>query len=136
MTAGGVAAAELKVTLDQAELLKLPDRVATIVVGNPLIADVALQPGGVLVVTGKGYGVTNVIALDRAGSVLLNKMVLVQGPRDAVVVVYRGIEQYTYSCAPDCDRRITLGDEKTFFETIMTQIGTRNSQALGKDAPK
>ena len=40
------------ITLDQARLLKIPDRVATIVIGNPLIADATLQSGGLLVVTG------------------------------------------------------------------------------------
>jgi putative type II/III system pilus formation protein len=135
--AGGLAlAADIRVVLDEAQLLKLPDRVATIVVGNPLIADVTLQAGGVLVLTGKGYGVTNLIVLDRDAKVLLKKTVLVVGPREAAVTVYRGIEPYTYSCAPDCERRVTLGDEKTYFETLMTQIGTRNSQALGKEAPK
>ena len=44
------------VNVDQAKLLRLPTRVATIVVGNPLIADVALQTGGVIVVTGKDNG--------------------------------------------------------------------------------
>ena len=39
--------------------MKLPDKVATIVIGNPLIADAALQAGGLLVITGKGYGTTN-----------------------------------------------------------------------------
>ena len=47
----------LNVVLDQATIMKLPEKVATIVVGNPLIADVAVQSGGLVVVTGKGYGV-------------------------------------------------------------------------------
>jgi len=41
-----VAAADLTVALDEAKLLRLPDKVATIVIGNPMIADVSLQPGG------------------------------------------------------------------------------------------
>ena len=48
--------------------MKLPEKVSTIVVGNPLIADVAVQSGGLVVVTGKGYGTTNLIVLDRAGA--------------------------------------------------------------------
>ena len=59
----------IAVNVDQAKLVRLPSRVATIVVGNPLIADVALQTGGVVVVTGKGYGATNFIAMDRSGEV-------------------------------------------------------------------
>jgi Flp pilus assembly secretin CpaC len=54
-----VAAADLAVIMDEAKLIRLPDKVATIVIGNPMIADVSLQPGGIMVITGKGYGSTN-----------------------------------------------------------------------------
>ena len=30
-------------------------------IGNPLIADLSIQPGGLAVITGKGYGATNFI---------------------------------------------------------------------------
>ncbi len=43
---------EISVSVDEAKIMKLPDRVATIVIGNPLIADAALQGGGNLVLTG------------------------------------------------------------------------------------
>jgi Flp pilus assembly secretin CpaC len=107
------AADILTIVLDQAQVMTLPDRVGTIVVGNPLIADVSLQAGGTLVVTGRGYGTTNIIALDRAGATLMSKTVLVVGPRDNVVV-YRGADRESYSCAPRCERRITLGDAPAF----------------------
>jgi Pilus formation protein N terminal region len=122
-------AAEVTVILDQAKLLKLPERAATVVLGNPLIADVSLQPGGLMVITGKGYGLTNLIALDRAGAVLMEKSVEVQGPGGDVVVVYRGVERGTYSCTPECERRITLGDSNAFFAAIITQTGVRNGMA-------
>src|SRR5678815_7109 len=85
------------VSVDQAKLVKLPGGVATIVVGNPLIADVTLQNGGVVVVTGKGYGATNFIALDRTGQVLVDRQIQVEGPTDQLVTVYRGIDRETYS---------------------------------------
>src|SRR5450755_4262421 len=53
------AADPITVVLDQATIAKLPEHVSTIVIGNPLIADVTVQAGGLLVVTGKGYGTTN-----------------------------------------------------------------------------
>ncbi len=121
----------INVVLDQAKITKLPDRVATIVIGNPLIADVALQDGGMMVLTGKGYGVTNIIALDRSGAVLMNQAVQVLGPHDNVVVVYRGVNRESYSCAPDCERRITLGDTPEFFEATISQTGMRNARAQG-----
>ena len=93
-------AADVTVILDQAKLIKLPEKVATIVIGNPLIADASLQPGGLMVVTGKGYGTTNLVVLDRAGAVLMEKTVEVQGPRASVVVVYRGIERRPTAARP------------------------------------
>src|SRR5689334_22018268 len=120
----------LIINVDQAQLLNLPDRVATSVIGNPLIADATLQNGGILVVTGKGYGATNLLALDRGGRVLMEKTIQVTGPGTKdLVVVYRGVERESYSCAPTCQRRITLGDSPAYFNATLTQSGTRNGQA-------
>ena len=85
-------------------------------VGNPLIADVTLQSGGIIVVTGKGYGATNFIAMDRAGEVLVDRQIQVEGPTDQLVTVYRGVERESYSCMPICQRRITLGDGEQLFQ--------------------
>lgn len=125
------AADPIDVVIDQAQIVKLPDRVGTIVVGNPLIADVSVQSGGMLVVTGKGYGRTNIIVLDRGGNVLVEKVVQVRGPGDNVVVVYRGSDRESYSCAPNCERRITLGDAPAYFDATLNQAGNRVGQAMG-----
>ena len=121
----------ISVNVDQARLVKLPARAATIVVGNPLIADVALQPGGVLVVTGKGYGATNFIAMDRSGEVLVDRQIQVEGPTDQLITVYRGVDRESYSCMPICQRRVTLGDGDTFFKAAMDQAGNLSGQATG-----
>jgi len=126
-------AADMTVILDLAAVIKLPEQVATIVIGNPVIADASLQPGGTMVITGKGYGTTNIIALDRSGTVLMEKFVTVRGPRDTVVV-YRGIERESYSCKPNCERRITLGDSNAYFEAVMSETGARNGLASGAPA--
>lgn len=123
------------INLDQARVLKLPERVSTIVIGNPLIADASLQSGGILVITGKGYGSTNLVALDRQGRVLMDKTVQVAGPtRQDVVVVYKGIDRETYSCSPQCAPRITLGDTPGYFGAVIGQTGTRNGSATGAAA--
>lgn len=119
----------IAVSVDQAKLVKLPTGIATIVVGNPLIADVTLQTGGVVVVTGKGYGATNFIALDRAGQVLVDRQIQVEGPNDQLVTVYRGASRETYSCMPMCQRRVTLGDGDTYFKAAMDQAGTLSKEA-------
>jgi Pilus formation protein N terminal region len=117
------------VNVDQAKLVKLPASVSTIVVGNPLIADVSLQSGGVVVVTGKGYGATNFIAMDRGGEVLVDRVIQVEGPSDRLITVYRGAERESYSCMPVCQRRVTLGDSDPYFKATLDQAGILSGQA-------
>jgi len=129
------AADTLKVAVDQAVITKLPAHVTTIVIGNPLIADVTVQPGGLLVVTGKGYGSTNMIALDRTGAVVSERNIEVVGPQGGdIVVVYRGVNRESYSCAPGCERRITLGDAPEYFEATIQQATNRAARAQGQGA--
>jgi hypothetical protein len=131
------------VPLDQARLMKFPDRAATVVVGNPLIADLTIQPGGIAVITGKGFGSTNFIVMDRGGAVLLEKTVEVTGPKsEPVVMVFRGPTRQSYSCTPDCSPRITLGDTSKddadkesqlnvdYFNRTLNATMTRNAQAM------
>jgi Flp pilus assembly secretin CpaC len=135
--AGGLAAPGddlIAVNVDQAKLVKFPEKISTIVVGNPMIADVTLQAGGVVVVTGKGYGATNVIALDRTGSVLMDRVIQVEGPTDKVITVYRGTSRESYSCAPNCERRVTLGDGEVYFKSTIEQAGTLSGQASAAGA--
>jgi hypothetical protein len=132
LLAAPAAADTFDVGLDQARLLKIPERVRTVVIGNPLIADATLQSGGLLVITGKGYGRTNLLALDHDGRVIMSRDVEVRGPGGAdLVVVYRGTSRETYSCAPQCQPRITLGDGKEFFNDTIGQVGARSGAAQG-----
>jgi hypothetical protein len=126
----------IAVNVDQAKLIRIPDRVATIIVGNPLIADITLQTGGILVVTGKGYGATNFVAMDRGGEVLVDRIILVEGPADPIVTVYRGVERESYSCMPICQPRVTLGDSERFFKAAIDQAGALSGQAAGAAAAK
>ena len=122
----------IAVNVDQSKLIKLPGAgVATIVVGNPLIADVTLT-GGFIVVTGKGYGATNFIALDRSGAVVVDRLIQVEGPpTEQLVTVYRGSERESWSCTPNCQKRVTLGDGEQYFKSAMDQASTLSSHAMG-----
>jgi Pilus formation protein N terminal region len=133
-TSSAAGAETIVVTMDQAKLARVPPRTATLVVGNPLIADVSVQAGGTMVITGKGYGVTNVIALDSNGRQLFDKLVRVRGPAENVVV-YRGITRESYICEPNCERRITLGDTPEYFDTNLSQTALRNNRAMSGQAP-
>ena len=119
------------VFLDQSRLMQLPDRAANVIIGNPLIADLSIQPGGLTVITGKSYGITSFIVTDRKGAVLMEKAVEVSGLSDKTVVVYRGADRETYSCTPLCSRRLTLGDAPEYFEKTLGEIVSLNNQATG-----
>jgi Pilus formation protein N terminal region len=124
----------IAVFLDQARLLQLPERAANVIIGNPLIADLSVQPGGLTVITGKSYGITNVIVTDRNGAVLMEKSLEVSGLSDKTVVVYRGADRETYSCTPMCSRRLTLGDMPEYFDKTLGEIVTLNNHATSAGA--
>jgi len=134
-TASAVRADDtIVVHLDEATVIKLPDRTSTVVVGNPLIADLSVQPGGLAVITGKSYGATNFLIMDKSGAVLTEHNIEVQGPTDKIVVVYRGINRATYSCTPECAARVTLADQTEFFTDTLARMSARNAQSLASGA--
>jgi Flp pilus assembly secretin CpaC len=114
------------VTVDHAKVIRLPERTSTVIVGNPAIADVSVQRNGVLVITGKSFGVTNMIALDAGGAMLAESRVMVRAGSDTVVTVQRGMERESYSCAPQCQPAIQLGDSNRFFGEVGGQASSRN----------
>lgn len=119
------------VVLDQATVEKLPARVSTLVIGNPMIADVTmLKTGAAMVVTGKGYGQTNLIALDSDGVVLLEQQLRVL-PAKTVVVLQNGTSHVSYSCNPDCMPTVQLGDDPKSFNDAGGEISSRNGFAMG-----
>jgi Flp pilus assembly secretin CpaC len=117
------------VMVDHAKVVKLPDRTQTVIVGNPMIADITVQRNGVLVVTGKAYGATNLIALDAGGLLLAESMISVQAPTDAVVTVQRGLARESYSCTPTCQPSLRLGDSPEYFGGVGNQTTQRNTLA-------
>jgi hypothetical protein len=117
------------VMVDHAKVVKLPDRTQTVIVGNPMIADITVQRNGILVVTGKAYGATNLIALDSAGLLLAESTISVQAPTDAVVTVQRGLARESYSCTPTCQPSLRLGDSPEHFGGVGNQTTQRNTLA-------
>lgn len=130
------SAADIQVVVDHAKLINLPEKVATIVIGNPMIADATLQAGGLTVITGKSYGSTNFIALDRGGAVLMEMMIQVGASNADAIVVYRGVNRATYSCTPLCEPRIMLGDGQPHFTAATTQATAHSGFAQGGARPK
>lgn len=113
-------AEDLIVRYDQSQLLRLPRPVSEIVVGNPSIADVAIQGANLLVVTGKTFGVTNVIALDADRNVIQDQRISVERDQTSVNL-RRGTARETYNCNPHCQTSLTIGDDVNYFKPVFEQ---------------
>ena len=119
------------VLVDHAKVVRLPEKAQTVVVGNPAIADVSVQRNGVMIVTGKSFGVTNLIALDANGTLLAESMVRVGAASEEVLTVQRGMDRESYACNPNCAPSIQMGDAQTFFRRAAGQATARNGLATG-----
>jgi len=117
----------LSVGVDEAKLKKLPGPAATVIIGNPLIADVSVQDSSLLVVTGKNYGTTNLIVLDQGGNPIARYDVAVATSGVGAVTLHRGIARVSYNCQPRCERELDPGDGEAVFETLKKQINDKMS---------
>ena len=121
----------LVVTIDQARVVKVPPATETLIVGNAAIADLTLlKQGAAIVVTGKGFGETNFVALDGAGGPLAQSLIRVVSGKNALLV-QRGLDRQSYSCAPQCLPTAKLGDDIKYFGDVSGQVKDHNAQATG-----
>jgi Flp pilus assembly secretin CpaC len=120
---------DLIVRYDQSQLLRLPRPVAEIIIGNPSIADVTVQGGNLLVVTGKTFGVTNIIALDSEKNIIQDQRVMVERDEHNVVNLHKGVNRQTFSCTPNCSPMVTIGDEPEFFNRVLNANQMKNKAA-------
>jgi Flp pilus assembly secretin CpaC len=93
----------IKVVMDQARIVKLPRAADTIIIGNPEIADAAVQDARTVVLTGKGFGVTNMVALDTDGKPIVDEQIVVSRQTAESLRVYRRTNVQTLSCTPYCE---------------------------------
>jgi Flp pilus assembly secretin CpaC len=134
MMASAAAHAEgiIDVTIDFAKVMKLERPAATIVVGNPGIADATVEDETTVVLTGRTAGTTNLIVLDDKGQEIVNSAVRVSSNVQHLTTVFYGGDRHTFSCAPTCEQVISVGDEPTSFQNATQQIQTRQQFANGQ----
>lgn len=93
----------IDVVLNQAKIVKLARSADTIVLGNPAIVDASVQDSTTIVLTGKGFGVTNLVVLDESGAAIIDEQVSVSRGTTSSVRIYRRADIQTLSCTPYCE---------------------------------
>jgi Flp pilus assembly secretin CpaC len=101
--APAAAEAGIEVVMNQAKIVKLNSDAATIVIGNPEIVDATVQDSRTIVLTGKGFGVTNLVILDPDGAPVVDQSVFVSRNDEKSLRVYRRSAVQTLSCTPFCE---------------------------------
>jgi Flp pilus assembly secretin CpaC len=106
-------AAGMTVPMDEVRTLTFGKPIATVYVGNSVIADVNMVDSRHAFVLGKAFGTTNVIALDSTGRQVANVYITVHETRGATVTLLKGSAQMTLSCGgPRCEVSPIPGDAK------------------------
>ncbi len=132
MSLGGLEARaqqtqDLMVTYDQSQILRLPRRVSEIIIGNPSIAEVTISSGKMLVITGKAFGITNLILLDEQKNIMLSRRLITLRPTAKVVNLMRGGGRQTYNCTPQCNPTLVIGDSSGYFNSVKAASQAKTS---------
>ena len=117
-------------TLDEVHTLTFRSPVSTVYVGNPTIADVTMIDARHAFVQGKGYGRTNIVALNRDNVTVFNTNITVTGSEGGgTVTLNRGAQRVTLNCAGGrCEPTPMPGDGKD-SDAITGQITAHQSAA-------
>jgi hypothetical protein len=121
------AGAAVVVTVDRAKVFRVSRPAATVIIGNPSIADATIEDEKTLVLTGRSFGVTNLIILDAEGEPIVDQTLVVRGHETNTVRIYRRSWRETLACAPVCEPTLTIGDNNESFNYASEQIKARNS---------
>lgn len=102
----------IHVVMNQARILKLARPADTVVVGDPEIADAVVKDSRTVVLTGKGFGITNIVILDADGAAIVDDQIMVSRSVTNTTRVYRRAYVQTLSCTPYCETAQKTAAEK------------------------
>lgn len=120
----------LRASMDKAVLVKMPEGIRTVVIGNPAVAHINFEKSGLAVVTGRSFGETNLILLNEQGEIIAQTDLVVGDDRKSLVSVQSGTtNKVTVSCDPRCQPIAVIGDDERSFSGVSGQISTLTSAA-------
>ena len=130
LSAAPAHAAGVSVAMDEVRTVTFPKSVATIYVGNPSIADINMIDSRHAFILGKGYGNTNMLALDEDGKQVSDTHISVLARQDSSITLQRGANRITYSCtSAHCEATPQPGDGKEAFDAANGQIAAHEATA-------
>ena len=123
----------MALALDEVHTLTFRTPVSTVYVGNPAIADVTMIDARHAFVQGKGYGRTNIMALNHDNVMVVNTRVTVTGSDGGgTVTLNRGAQRVTLNCAGGrCEQTPMPGDGKDSYEALNGQNTSHQAAARG-----
>lgn len=126
ITGAAAHADQISVEMDKARPLHLAGEASSVIVGNPLIADAGILDRQTLIITGKSYGLTNIIVLDANGRTVYSADLVVteaEAPQTAMVSLHRGSERQSYACAGGgaCQSQPMIGDSPDSYQLLTGQ---------------
>jgi len=118
-------------SLDEVHTLTFRSPVSTVYVGNPTIADVTMIDARHAFVQGKGYGRTNIMALNRDNVMVFNTHVTVTGNNGGgTVTLNRGAQRVTLNCTGGrCEPTPMPGDGKDTYAEANGQASVHQDAA-------
>jgi hypothetical protein len=117
--------------MDEVRVVTFNQPIATVFVGNPMIADATVIDSHHAFVLGKTFGVTNLIALGAQSQTVANQQIMVANRSGGVVTLNKGAQQFNYSCTlAHCETNAVPGDQKTFFDDASSAITSHQDQAV------
>jgi hypothetical protein len=131
LAAPALAEAPFMVKVDQTVAVKLASPANSVVLGNATVADVTVHDARTLLITGKAFGSTNVVVLDRGGNTIWSTELAVKGGSEGELTIVRGAGTFTYSCVDKCRATPTVGDDPTHFGNVMGTVTGKAQTARG-----
>src|SRR5262249_28521815 len=121
----------LKIYVDQTVTMKLSGAASSVVLGNATVVDVNVHDANTLLITGKAFGTTNMMVLNKADEPILQVQLIVASDNPGELTIVRGTGVNTYSCSDKCRATPMVGDDPGYFNNVMATVNGKQAAAKG-----
>jgi hypothetical protein len=133
MACVGQADASQQMTVVRNGMLRvtLPAAAGSVIVANPLIADVNVVDSHTIYVIGRGYGSSAVTILDKAGRPIFDSQVMVTSSGQNAVTMYKGSTPTILVCSNVCQ---PAGDDNAANPQMAAAAGQQSKMTTAAPA--